>query len=700
MVIRTVHACIVLSLFVPAAFSAAAGAATNRAAAHPRTWTLRDTIVVHGKKVGVREIAKRAIASGRAFYDKHRVVSYIVQNQMTSRIRNLIACSDTYDWYYSGGEAGSHVTRLATRDRFYKHTHSRWVKTDDTWDPKSNTKSVRYGLIDLLSIPVYLGDFDNYTIRLVNRRLEGDHVIFTITLEPQSDFVALPAGSIYVDSRGYRVVHATLHFRRSPLPLLLKNITHLSIYWSTTAHGEVVPSRIQARFDTHKLFHLLFKPIDTSWTVYDVRFSDRAQSQPPRDWFSRIAADSITARTLPPSTSPWVAQLSGQDFDAFKNTTYAPVREPEPPPANIPGSPADSTWRPGPSKMGLRFPTLHPSTDLTTYQRIDGAVIGAAFVLPAPDGIPSPLEAHVARATASRHWQYLARAQKTLHFGRWRVGARAEYRKQTRAFGSNQPRANAVRALAFGQDERDYLGYAGTRAELTLGRGAATLRLGGAANEQWGVRTRASFSAGGDLSAYNAPIDAGIEHAATAALSIKNRNARRRITVSGRLAGGALGGDFTYTRARVDGFTVLHLWGPNRMWVSGTFVNTGGSPPRQMLADAGGLSTVRGFGRRTGLGMRSASLRAEYPIPWDVFHASHIPLLRATRIQLIPWADWAQTWEGPRNRSLASTGLGIAPFTGILGSHAGVFRVDLVYPLHGVAARHVTAIVHFNFRTR
>ena len=153
------------------------------------------------------------------------------------------------------------------------------------------------------------------------------------------------------------------------------------------------------------------------------------------------------------------------------------------------------------------------------------------------------------------------------------------------------------------------------------------------------------------MAGYNAPGDAGFEQAAAASLSLGDPEAPHRVRVTDRIAGGALGGTFTYSRVDLAARTALRAWRANRLWLAGTFVHVAGSAPRQQLADAGGLSTVRGFGRRTALGRRAAAFRAEYPVPWDLFRVSRLPLLRALRIQFVPWVDWAQTWRGSRERS-------------------------------------------------
>ena len=75
-------------------------------------------------------------------------------------------------------------------------------------------------------------------------------------------------------------------------------------------------------------------------------------------------------------------------------------------------------------------------------------------------------------------------------------------------------------------------------------------------------------------------------------------------------------------------------------------VSTFDDAPFQKLADVGGLSTVRGYDRRTHVGNHSFAARLEYWIPYDVFAATKIPLLEDSQVQFIPWADAGRVGTG------------------------------------------------------
>jgi hypothetical protein len=146
-----------------------------------------------------------------------------------------------------------------------------------------------------------------------------------------------------------------------------------------------------------------------------------------------------------------------------------------------------------------------------------------------------------------------------------------------------------------------------------------------------------------------------------------------------RLAGGALGGDFSYTWTGIRWEERRYLFGRPELYWKLAFVTTGGSPPFQRLADEGGLASIRGFPRRTRLGETSLNGRVELYLATDFFALARVPLLENARIQFVPWADAGRVWEGNSDVWLTSLGLGLQKYFAPIRSAANL-RLDVAFP--------------------
>jgi hemolysin activation/secretion protein len=117
-------------------------------------------------------------------------------------------------------------------------------------------------------------------------------------------------------------------------------------------------------------------------------------------------------------------------------------------------------------------------------------------------------------------------------------------------------------------------------------------------------------------------------------------------------------------------------------------VTTADAPPVQYLADIGGLSTVRGYDRRFHVGDHSFAARVEYPVPYDLFALSRIPLLRNAKIQWAPWFDAGRVDDGDSNNWITSAGVGLQRYIGPFGKAANL-RLDVAFPFDSQADDYV-----------
>ncbi len=70
----------------------------------------------------------------------------------------------------------------------------------------------------------------NYRFRIEDRKLLGDHLLYTLRFEPRSALaVHEPSGRVWVDTKDFVIVRQELEFKQSPVPLFLKSIPHMVV---------------------------------------------------------------------------------------------------------------------------------------------------------------------------------------------------------------------------------------------------------------------------------------------------------------------------------------------------------------------------------------------------------------------------------------------------------------------------------------
>jgi len=70
----------------------------------------------------------------------------------------------------------------------------------------------------------------NFRFTIEDRKLLGDHLLYTIAFEPRSALAVFePSGRVWVDTKDFVVLLQEIEFRQSPVPLVLKGIKHLVV---------------------------------------------------------------------------------------------------------------------------------------------------------------------------------------------------------------------------------------------------------------------------------------------------------------------------------------------------------------------------------------------------------------------------------------------------------------------------------------
>ena len=109
------------------------------------------------------------------------------------------------------------------------------------------------------------------------------------------------------------------------------------------------------------------------------------------------------------------------------------------------------------------------------------------------------------------------------------------------------------------------------------------------------------------------------------------------------------------------------------------------------------MGTVRGFTRRSRVGMRSLRVGLQHQLPYDLFRLGKIPILRDARLQPVIWADAGRAWEGVTNSWIYSTGFGLQRYAGPFGGETYV-RLDVALPLGPDRPDEVRFYVYFTRR--
>lgn len=318
--------------------------------------------------------------------------------------------------------------------------------------------------------------------------------------------------------------------------------------------------------------------------------------------------------------------------------------------------------------------------DLIAYNRVEGVVAGLGVDVEHRRGARLDLQA--AYATAPRKLRH--RESLGIPLG-WRLAwLEAGYADRVVPYGSNRPTANTLRALVAAYDEQDYLRERNLWAALDVPWSRDhRFRLTYEAARQTSRPARADFSilGNGDRLGANPPVDEGFDRAVILEVHLGSLvEARQEATLRHRVSGGGLGGDFTYVRTDIAASARRYLPGNHEVTLDVGGARTGGSPPRQALADVGGLSTVRGYPRRSLEGRTSAFARMEVLSGRDLLGLTGLRALEKLRLQFLAWGDAGRVWEGNSRDWVVSLGAGVQRYIGPLG-RGSFIRLDTAFPV-------------------
>jgi hypothetical protein len=322
-----------------------------------------------------------------------------------------------------------------------------------------------------------------------------------------------------------------------------------------------------------------------------------------------------------------------------------------------------------------------PAFELWTYQRVEGLVAASGGRLTVRGKGRLELLGQGAYATGPEKLRYFTSLDYSFERGETSHSLRIEVADRVVPFGSNRPTANFLFALAAGVDEQDYLRRRGGRVSWWSSLGAHVgLGVEYDATEESSVPWTTEFAVFGKMDEVNPDVDDGIDRGVVARARLRFLQRRMKLDVSHRISGGGLGGDFTYNRTRLQLDWRFYAWRRQELVTRVVGVHNAGSPTFQQLGDAGGLSSVRGYDRRTRVGEQSVTGRVEWLVPYDVFRATNVPGLRRLHLQFVPWGDAGRVWNGTSDQWIHSAGLGIQRFLGIMGPVSNL-RFDFAFPV-------------------
>jgi hypothetical protein len=201
----------------------------------------------------LREIIDRCVEGEKTKLAGHHDMTSTasVRTLLLWKKKKLVA--DSAFLLYQDDDGFTKTVRLGESRRKYKLDGGNWVpeKDDEKKDSEVSVEFSNEGK-GLSEVPFFLEDQQDYDFTLLERNLEGNHVIFKIAFEPRSSFKPLPSGTVYVDTNDFRIIHEVFTFdKQNPFPLLLKGVRRISREWRRLPTGEWVVSRVMAELDLH-----------------------------------------------------------------------------------------------------------------------------------------------------------------------------------------------------------------------------------------------------------------------------------------------------------------------------------------------------------------------------------------------------------------------------------------------------------------
>ncbi len=660
-----------------------------------------DTSYVEADHITVREIVQRAARGERGKLAGHNSITYTATVRSIVRWDKKKEISDEIYRAYDDAAGNARFVAINNKTEYFKLVDGEWQSDPDKKDEdKNDLVKVENGNESVFTdLPLFLEEDHEFDFKLLERSLEGEHVIFKIGFTPKSEFKPIPAGEVYIQTPSYRIIHESYWFDRNPAPLFLKGFRRIARHWQRLESGEWVATKIMGELELRSdpfgwmPKSISFGLLQTDF-AFDVPYNEElfgafnapsfANSGPPRK--GEFSDESEVGQL--------VAGLQKDDLDYYREIqqTDAGFREQsiaQHDSLGLDGLRRVMSDNVRPFDFGLGL-----AEGLLDYNRVDGLLLGGGAELEFGRRIPLQFDLEVGYGLASEELRYLTRARAPFRVGGWDMAVAGKYQERVEPFGSNRPGLNAVRALMIGADEQDYLLREGGGAWLRASRKEElTVSLGGGAYNERQVSANTDFGVFTNIDRDNAAIDVGREQYVFGEILWRPER-RLELGLRQRLAGGALGGDFRFARTDAWLSTRRFVVGDHELVAEIKAATVHDSPPAQQLADIGGVSTVRGFERRSLLGRDGFAVRAEYPMPYDIFRRARVPVLSWIGAQIVPWFDAGRVWGGTSGEWIHSAGLGLQ-FHMVPVEAPANLRVDFAFPTSADPLKDNGVTVHF-----
>jgi hypothetical protein len=219
------------------------------------TYEIREPVEVTTTEQTLREIIQRSVEGEKTKLAGHRDMTYnaVVRSILIWEGKRREIMDEVYLVYEDDRGLQKRV-QLTKEKQVFDFREGTWTPRTEKDEEESGVR-VEAEASDrgagLARLPFFLEDQEEYDFKLLERRLEDDHVLFKIAFRPRSRFKPLPSGTVYVDTQAYRIVHEEFTFEQNPAPLLLKDVRGVSRQWQKLPGGEWVVSRILGEVELH-----------------------------------------------------------------------------------------------------------------------------------------------------------------------------------------------------------------------------------------------------------------------------------------------------------------------------------------------------------------------------------------------------------------------------------------------------------------
>lgn len=180
-------------------------------------------VLVHAPRVTLAEILQR-VARGEA-----RRESLLTDESFVATTRLVRNPRNARDTAQVISETLTRVTRKKPnklRNELLRHWEAYPDKKDKDGMNVEFKESMGERIVNFAFRPEAWRDY-HYTI--VGRDLVADHLVYRIAFEPRSLLNDDPSGLVWVDTNDFVIVRQELGFRRSPFPLLIKDLSRMVV---------------------------------------------------------------------------------------------------------------------------------------------------------------------------------------------------------------------------------------------------------------------------------------------------------------------------------------------------------------------------------------------------------------------------------------------------------------------------------------